>query len=241
MVVSSIKKELKKLSSKERTKSNAWFFKTGKGEYGEGDIFIGVTVPNVRKVVKSFLEETKLEDAVSLLQSKYHEERLAGCIFLVELFKKSEKEKNEKAKETIYKIYLKNTNKINNWDLVDVSSKDIVGNYLFNRDRKILFKLAKSKNLWERRIAIVSTWYFIRKGDYKDTFALCELLINDKEDLLHKACGWMLREVGKFCGVETLNIFLEKNGSAMPRTTLRYAIERHHPVHRAKILAGYIN
>lgn len=239
MIVASVKKELKKLSTKERAKSNAWFFKTGKGEYGEGDIFIGVTVPNVRKVVKSFLGEIKLDDVVLLLQSKYHEEQLASAIFLVELFKKSVKEKNEKEAERIYKTYLKNTNKINNWDLVDVSCRDVVGAYLFKRDRKILFKLAKSKSLWERRIAIVSTWYFIREGDYKDTFAICELLINDKEDLLHKACGWMLREVGKNCGVDTLNIFLEKNMSVMPRTTLRYAIERHHPFHRAKILAGY--
>lgn len=239
MIVSSIKKELKKLSSKERAKSNAWFFKTGKGQYGEGDIFIGVTVPNVRKVVKSFLREIEIQDAVLLLQSKYHEERLAGCVFLVELFKKSVKEKNEKIEELIYKTYLKSTDRINNWDLVDVSCRDIVGAYLFKRDRKVLFKLAKSKNMWERRIAIVSTWYFIREGDYKDTFVICELLINDKEDLLHKACGWMLREVGKYCGVETLNIFLEKNVSVMPRTTLRYAIERHHPFHRAKLLAKY--
>lgn len=236
-MLNNFKKELKKFATKERAKNNAWFFKTGKGEYGEGDIFLGVTVPNVRKVVKSFLSEASLDDAVELLQSKYHEERLAGCILMVELFKKATKMEDEKTCERIYKTYLKNTDRINNWDLVDVSCHVIVGNYLFNKDRKILYKLVKSKSLWERRIAIVSTAYFIKQGDYQDTFKICELLLNDKEDLIHKACGWMLREVGKNCGQETLNIFLEKYKNNMPRTMLRYAIEKHHPIERAKILA----
>lgn len=240
----SFKKELRKLATKERAKSNAWFFKTGKGQYGEGDIFLGVTVPNVRKVVKRFLEELELKDAVELLQSKYHEERLAGCILMVELFKKALKSKNEKEQEKIYKTYLKNTNRINNWDLVDTSASNIVGVYLLSGDlprrqagRKILYKLVKSKILWERRIAIIATLAFIKLNkEYKDTFTICEILMEDKEDLMHKACGWMLREVGKNCGLETLNIFLEKHASKMPRTMLRYAIERHHPVERVKIL-----
>ena len=236
MIVFEIKKSLKKFATSDRAKSNAWFFKTGKGEYGEGDVFLGVTVPNVRKVVKSFLSDAQLNDATELLQSKYHEERLAGCILMVELFKRAMKVGDEKLREKIYKTYLKNTSRINNWDLVDVSCHAIVGNYLFDKDRSILYKLVKSKSLWERRIAIISTAYFIKQGDYQDTFNICELLLNDKEDLIHKACGWMLREVGKNCGQETLNIFLEKYKSNMPRTMLRYAIEKHNLFERKKFL-----
>ncbi len=245
MNIKVFKKELRVYATEDRAKSNAWFFKTGKGQYGEGDIFFGITVPNVRKVVKNYmlacqgktLTEGLLKDAVELLNSKYHEERLAGCILMVELFKKEVKNKNEQEQKKIYTTYLKNTNRINNWDLVDTSASNIVGVYLLSRDRKILYKLAKSKILWERRIAIISTFAFIRKGDYKDTFEICEILMNDKEDLMHKACGWMLREVGKNCSIETLNIFLEKHANHMPRTMLRYAIERHRPVERAKFLA----
>lgn len=242
----SFKKELKKFATKERAKSNAWFFKTGKGQYGEGDVFLGVTVPNVRKVVKNVLSKKLrqcsalpelLEGSVELLQSKYHEERLAGCILMVELFKKALKSKNEKEQEKIYKTYLKNTDRINNWDLVDTSASNIVGVYLLNRDREILYKLAKSKVLWERRIAIIATLAFIKLNkEYKDTFMLCEILMEDKEDLMHKACGWMLREVGKSCDLETLNVFLEKNATKMPRTMLRYAIERHDYKYRDFIL-----
>lgn len=238
MNVKVFKKELRRYATEERAKVNAWFFKTGKGEYGEGDMFLGVTVPNVRKVVKHFLNELELDNAVELLQSKYHEDRLAGCITIVELFKIATKKKDEKEQKRICNTYLKNTDRINNWDLVDTSASNIVGVYLLNRDRNMLYKLVKSKILWERRIAIISTLTFIRTNkEYKDTFAICELLMNDKEDLMHKACGWMLREVGKNCGVETLNIFLEKHAYTMPRTMLRYAIERHHPVERAKLLA----
>ncbi len=250
-----IKKELRKYATKERAKVNAWFFKTGKGQYGEGDIFLGITVPNVRKVVKLFfqpeadqpLAENIIDVAVELLQSKYHEVRLAGCILMVEMFKLAMNNKNEKELKKIYKTYLKNTNRINNWDLVDVSCPSIVGIYLYKvlpcteykegPCTKILYKLANSKSLWERRIAIVSTFAFIKQGNYKVTFDLCEILMNDKEDLIHKACGWMLREVGKNCGIETLNIFLEKHANHMPRTMLRYAIEKHHPIERAKFLA----
>lgn len=232
-----INKELRKVATKERAKSNAWFFKTGKGQYGEGDVFLGVTVPNVRKIIKIFLSESKTEDAVDLLQSKYHEDRLAGCILMVELFKNATRSKDEKEQEKIYKIYLKNTNRINNWDLVDTSASNIVGVYLLNRDREILYKLAKSKVLWERRISIISTLAFIKiNKEYKDTFMLCEILMEDKEDLMHKACGWMLREVGKSCDLETLNVFLEKNATKMPRTMLRYAIERHDHKYRDFIL-----
>ncbi|MCF7843768.1 DNA alkylation repair protein [Candidatus Gracilibacteria bacterium] len=238
MTISKIKRGLRLYKTKERAEVNAWFFKTGKGQYGEGDIFLGVTVPDIRKVVKSFFSELTLNDAVELLQSKYHEDRLAGCILMVELFKIATKNNSIKEQKKIYTTYLNSTSRINNWDLVDLSCKDIVGEYLYKVRPCIvvLYKLAKSKSLWERRIAIVSTFAFIKKGEHKDTFAICEVLMNDKEDLMHKACGWMLREVGKNCGIETLNIFLEKYATKMPRTMLRYAIERHHPVERVKIL-----
>lgn len=232
MIVESLKKDLRKLVTKERGKNNAWFFKTGKGEYGEGDIFLGVTVPNVRKALKEHKNELTTKAAVTLLQSKYHEERLLGVLILVYLYKKSD----EKNKKVIFDIYLKNTDRINNWDLVDSSASYIVGEYLLNRDRKIIYRLAKSKSLWERRVTIILTLYFIKNGDYKDTFLICEMLMNDKEDLIHKACGWMLREVGKSCGIETLNIFLEKHANKMPRTMLRYALEKHNEKERNKYL-----
>lgn len=237
MVIQKIEKELRKVATKERAKVSSSFFKTGKGEYGEGDVFLGVTVPDVRNIVKMFLSEMSLDDCVRLLQSKYHEERLAGCIAFVLLYKEYVKKNDEKMLKQIYIIYLKNTNRINNWDLVDTSCKDIVGAFLFEKERNSLYLLAKSENLWERRIAIVSTFFFIKKGECRDTFLICEILMKDKHDLIHKACGWMLREVGKNCGTETLSIFLEKNIDIMPRTMLRYAIERHTPTERLKFLA----
>lgn len=233
MSVEKIKKELRKYSTKERAKNNAWFFKTGKGEYGEGDFFIGVTVPNVRSVVKKFLEVSELKDATELLQSKYHEERLSGVILFVSLYKKA---KIEKEKKIIFDTYLKNTKRINNWDLVDSSASYIVGDYLLSRDRKILYKLAKSKLLWERRIAIIATGAFIKNKEYQDTFKICEILMNDKEDLMHKACGWMLREVGKNCGENILNTFLNKHSKHMPRTMLRYSLEKHNEKDRKRYM-----
>ncbi len=235
-------KELRVYATEERAKSNAWFFKTGKGEYGEGDIFIGVTVPNVRKVVKQFLNELEVDNAVELLQSKYHEDRLAGCVLFVELMKRAIKDDDDNEQKKIYSAYIKNTNRINNWDLVDVSTSSVVGYYISEKmDHearvKIIDTLLASKNLWENRIIVVATFYQIKKGNEKMLFYVAERLMGHKHDLIHKAIGWMLREVGKNCGIETLNIFLEKHSRAMPRTMLRYAIERHHPVERAKILA----
>lgn len=237
MVTDRIKKELQKVATKERAKISSYFFKTGKGEYGEGDVFLGVTVPNVRPIVKMYLHEISLDACVLLLQSKYHEERLAACVAFVEMYTKFSKKNDEKMLATIYKTYLENTDRINNWDLVDISCKDVVGAFLFEKERKPLYVLVQSKKLWERRIAIVSTLYFIKKGNYKDTFSLCEILMEDKHDLIHKACGWMLREVGKSCGKETLTLFLEKNIRKMPRTMLRYSIEKYSPIERAKFLS----
>ena len=236
MVTEKIEKELKKLATKKRAINSASFFKTGRGEYGEGDIFLGVKVPEIRKVVKNYLKEISLKDTILLLQSKYHEVRFSGVVSMVEMMKQAIKSEDEKLQKQIFDTYLKNTNRINNWDLVDVSCPNIIGVYLLGKDRNVLYKLVKSKNIWERRITIISTFAFLKKGDYKDTLALAEILLKDKHDLIHKAVGWALREVGKNCGIETLNIFLEKHIQSMPRITLRYALEKHHPFQKLKYL-----
>lgn len=218
-----LKKDLKSLSTKERALSNTWFFKTGPGEYGEGDKFLGVTVPNIRKVVKKYNTIT-LVDIKEILESKIHEERLCAVLILVDQYKRA----SEKEKKSIFDFYLKNTKHINNWDFVDSSAPHIVGGYLLNKkDRKILLKLAKSKNLWEKRIAIVSTLAFIvLNREYEWTFRITEMLMEDKHDLIHKACGWMLREVGKRVSEDTLRSFLDNYAPYMPRTMLRYSIEK---------------
>lgn len=225
--MSAIEIGLKKLADKERAKVNSWFFKTEKGAYGEGDKFLGARLPQIRKLIKINLKEASLAEAVDLLKSPWHEIRLAGCILMVELRKKAVKDCNKKDEEAIYKAYLKNTKRINNWDMVDVSAGEIVGNHLLDGNRSVLRALAESKSLWERRIAIVSTWAFIKNGEYQDTFFICSRLLGDKQDLIHKACGWMLREVGKNCGQKILNGFLDKHASIMPRVMLRYSLEKH--------------
>lgn len=198
------------------------FFKTGKGEYGEGDIFIGLTVPEQRKIAKQF-QTTDFSDLKRLLQSKIHEHRLTALEILV---MKYEKAKSESEKEKSVKFLLKNLRGVNNWDLVDLSAPYILGDWLIDRkDRDVLYKFAASKNLWERRIAIVSTYTLIRAGQFSDTIKICEILMKDEQDLIHKACGWMLREVGKK-SEKTLIKFLDKNVKRMPRTMLRYSIER---------------
>lgn len=225
--MNTIETGLKKLADKERAKINSWFFKTEKGMYGEGDKFLGVRLPQIREVIKINLKEAKLSEAIRLLKSPWHEVRLAGCILMVELRKRAVKDGNGKAEEAIYGAYLKNTKRINNWDIVDVSARDIVGNHLLDKNRSVLRALAKSESLWERRIAIVSTWAFIKNGEYQDAFFICRLLLDDKHDLIHKACGWMLREVGKNCGQKRLNVFLDKYAPIMPRVMLRYSLEKH--------------
>ncbi len=210
------------------------FFKTGKGEYGEGDQFLGIRVPILREQVKKH-SGIALEDTQQLLTSAFHEERLFALLLLVHKFSQS----NEEGKTAIYKLYLSNTQYINNWDLVDSSAYHIVGAYLEDRDRQILYKLAESDSLWERRIAIMSTFQFIWKHQFDDTLKLSRLLINDKEDLIHKAVGWMLREVGKRdAAVE--KAFLEVHYQKMPRTMLRYAIEKFPKQERKKYLDGTI-
>lgn len=215
-MINNIKKELKRYSDSKMAQKSKQFFKTGKGEYGEGDLFIGISVPKLRTIAKKF-KEADFNNIETLLKSKIHEERLLGLLILVENFKNN--------KEMVYNFYLKNINRANNWDLIDLSSYKIIGEYLFQKDRSILFELANSENLWKRRASIVSTYTFIKNNDFKDTLKISELLINDKEDLIQKAVGWMLREVGKK-DVEILEKFLNKNFKKMPRTMLRYSIEK---------------
>ncbi|MBS3073571.1 DNA alkylation repair protein [Candidatus Pacearchaeota archaeon] len=216
-------KELNVASDKEKAKIYQRFFKTGKGEYGEGDIFIGVTTPKMKEIAKKY-SNLSLKDVKILLSNKIHEYRSCALAILVNKFNKTDSSE----RKNIFNIYIKNakSNKINNWDLVDCSADKIVGAYLFDENPEILRKLAKSKNLWEKRIAIVSTFHFIKNNKHEKTIEISEILVNDKHDLIHKAVGWMLREVGKRVSQEKEEEFLERHHKTMPRTMLRYAIER---------------
>ncbi len=221
MTVKQIISELESYGSPESAKHSLRFFKTGEGEYGHGDIFYGTTVPEMRIIAKKY-KDIFLNDIQELLKNKYHECRLVALMILVDKYRKS---KADTERKNIYDLYLENTTYINNWDLVDSSAHQIVGAYLYDKDRKILYKLAKSKDLWEKRIAIISTAHFISRNDFNDTLKISEILLNDKHDLVHKAVGWMLREVGK--RNQTIEEgFLKKYHKTMPRTMLRYAIEK---------------
>lgn len=215
-----VRKELYKYANKKKAKLLRRFFKIGPGDYAEGDIFIGVIVPFTRKVLKQF-PDLPLAEVIKLLRSKIHEERLLALLILVHQFSNADAQ----AKEKIYKAYLANTKFINNWDLVDLSAPQIVGGFLTDKNRQILYRLAKSPLLWERRIAILATFTFIRSGDFVDVFGITKLLLDDEEDLIHKACGWMLREAGKRDG-QAQEGFLKRYYKIMPRTMLRYAIEK---------------
>jgi 3-methyladenine DNA glycosylase AlkD len=219
-MIKNIREEFKKLSNQEHAARLQKYFKTGKGEYGEGDKFLGLRVPVTRKIAKKY-STISLSEASEFLKSPFHEERLFALFMLVDLFRRADEEDKKK----IYDLYLKNTNYINNWDLVDASAVRIVGAYLFTRDKKPIYDLIKSKNLWERRIAIMATSYFIVHNEFADTLKIAEILLNDKKDLIHKAVGWMLREIGKRDFVLEEN-FLRKHYEEMPRTMLRYAIEK---------------
>jgi 3-methyladenine DNA glycosylase AlkD len=223
-VILSLKKHLRTLVTEERAQGSARFFKTGKGQYGEGDKFIGVTVPDARSVAKAY-KDIPLADIETLLSSKIHEERFVALEILVMQFEKVHKDKNVKEQKKIVDFYLAHTDRINNWDLVDTSASYILGAYLYDKDKKILKKLANSKLLWERRIAVIATLYFIHQGRFDETLALALLLRTDEHDLMHKAVGWMLREVGKK-DEKVLCDFLDQYAHTLPRTALRYAIER---------------
>jgi 3-methyladenine DNA glycosylase AlkD len=210
------------------------FFKTGPGEYGEGDIFIGVKVPQTRSVARVF-RSAPLKAVKVLLKSPVHEERLLALLLLVEQYDKG----NEEQRATIFNVYLRQTNYINNWDLVDISAPHIVGRHLETRDRSLLVRLSKSKSLWERRIGIMATFWFIKKGDFADAFMISEILLKDSHDLIHKAVGWMLRETGKR-NITAEEEFLKKYYKDMPRTMLRYAIERFPEKKRQAYLKGMV-
>jgi 3-methyladenine DNA glycosylase AlkD len=208
------------------------FFKTGPGEYAEGDVFLGVRVPALRAVCRDCGDLTE-RDILELLRSRVHEERLLALLLLVRTFEQAD----DKGRRRVYDLYLANTDVINNWDLVDASAPAIVGGYLEKRSRAPLRRLARSHSLWERRIAMVATLQFIRRGEFDDTLAIAEILLKDEHDLIHKAAGWMLREVGKRDGA-VLRRFLKPRQKKMPRTMLRYAIERFPETERRRYLLG---
>ena len=234
MTIQQIKKRLKQLANKEKAKILQRFFKTGPGEYGEGDVFIGVKVPDLRKVAKDF-RDIAIKDVSILLESAIHEERLLALLILVSKYVKG----NETTKKEIYKLYLNKTKYINNWDLVDVTAQHIVGDYLMDKNKEPLYNLSKSKDLWERRIAVMATFYFIRHEKYEETLKIAKVLISDKEDLIHKAVGWMLREIGKR-NMVIEETFLKQHYKEMPRTMLRYAIEKFPEPKRQQYLKGEI-
>lgn len=217
--LNNLKIDLEKLATKQRAEISQRFFKTGPGEYGEGDIFLGTTVPDTRKIAKKY-KNLELNEIRELLKSKIHEHRLLALYLLVDKYKSSE----EKEKQEICDFYLDHSKHINNWDLVDSSAHLILGEHLQNKDKKLLENLAKSKDLWERRISIIATLQFIRKNKFEETFKIATVLLGDKHDLIHKAVGWMLREVGKK-DKKQLKDFLNKHYKIMPRTMLRYSIE----------------
>ncbi|MCC8171910.1 MAG: DNA alkylation repair protein [Parabacteroides sp.] len=226
MTAAFILDELRSVASPEKAAVLQRFFKTGKGQYAEGDVFLGIPNPLTRNVAKAN-RPTPLAELQKLLDCPYHEARLAALVIMMEQYKKG----SATERQALFDMYLRNTPRINNWDLVDVTCPHIVGRHLTDKDRSVLYKLAQSPLLWDQRIAIVSTVAFIRLHEYDDTFALSEMLLNHKHDLMHKAVGWMLREVGKR-NKETLVGFLERNATRMPRTALRYAIEHFSPEER---------
>ena len=229
-----IHNDLLQLANEQIAEHSQRFFKTGKGEYGEGDIFLGIRVPLLRKLVKKY-RGISITEVRKLLHSKFHEERLLAVLMLVQLFKSGD----ESVQKQVYDLYLENTEFINNWDIVDISASNIVGAHLYEKDKAPLYDLVQSKNLWERRIAIIATFYFIRQNEFDDTLKLAEILLNDKEDLIHKAVGWMLREVGKR-EIEFEEEFLQEHYKIMPRTMLRYAIEKFPETSRKMYLRGEV-
>jgi 3-methyladenine DNA glycosylase AlkD len=226
--------ELNSVKDEERAKNSQRYFKTGKGEYGEGDVFIGITMPLLRSITKKYTD-LQFSDLQNLLNSKIHEHRMAAVIILVNKYKKAKKDKLKQRQ--IYEFYLKNTSKINNWDLIDLSAPNIIGDFSSIEGTEILKFLAKSKNIWERRIAILSTFAFIKKRAFGETLSIADMLLKDEQDLIHKAVGWGLREVGKK-NRDVLEIFLKERYKEMPRTMLRYAIEKFPEEKRKKYLSG---
>lgn len=221
MLIEKIIKDLEFFSNEEYAKHHAGFFKTAKGEYGEGDLFLGLMVPDVRQVAKKYYLDVSLDELDELMKNPYHEVRLCALVMMVDKYKKVPTEEQAK----FYDLYLRNVSYINNWDLVDISAPHVVGHYLFDKNSDKLFDLAQAQHLWSQRVSIIATLYFIRKQRFEETLKLAEIFLTHRHDLMHKASGWMLREVGKrdelaLCG------FLDKFHKVMPRTMLRYSIEK---------------
>ncbi len=210
------------------------FFKTGPGEYAEGDRFLGIKVPILRALIKKHCRDIRLTDIKKLLRSSYHEKRLFALLVMVIKFR------SDDCRQELFNLYMANTRHINNWDLVDQSAPYIVGAFLQNKNTAPLYSLARSNDLWERRIAMVATFHFIRQGESSTALDIATLLLNDTHDLIHKAVGWMLREIGKRCALETEETFLQQHYKNMPRTMLRYAIERFPETRRRAWLTGTI-
>jgi len=233
--LTALKKALATKASPEKAAFFPRFFKTGPGDYGEGDLFLGVTVPDCRSVARSY-KDMPLPETIELLHSQWHEERLVALMIMVLAFQRAD----IASQQAIYKQYLANTKFINNWDLVDLSARDIVGKFTYEHQQELpkLDKLANSKLLWDRRISIIATFYFLQKGDPAPTLQIAEKLLTDKHDLIQKAVGWMLREMGKRVDQQLLLDFITQHYSNMPRTTLRYAIEKFSPNTRKKLLSG---
>jgi 3-methyladenine DNA glycosylase AlkD len=229
-----LREKLQKLGNKEKAEVLQRFFKTRPGEYGEGDVFLGIQVPQLRKLAKQY-KSIAVAEVTQLLVSPVHEERLLALLLCVYAYAKGDEVK----KKEIYTAYLNNTKFVNNWDLVDTSAEHIVGAYLAKRSRKPLYRLAKSTSLWERRIAIMATFHFIKQNEFSETVTLAEMLLTDEEDLIHKAVGWMLCDIGKR-DLEAEEKFLKEHYRTMPRTMLRYAIEKFPETKRKRYLKGEV-
>jgi 3-methyladenine DNA glycosylase AlkD len=227
-----VQSALRQLADPERAKNSAWFFKTGPGQYGEGDRFLGIRVPAQRKVAHLF-RQLPLQQVARLLDSPFHEDRFTALEILVAQYEAGDSAQRER----VFQFYLRHTDRINNWDLVDTSARYIVGEQLRHRSRTRLYRMARSENLWERRIAMVSTHAWIAAADTDDAYAIALLLLEDEHDLIQKAVGWTLREAGRRSR-DALLAFLEKHSARLPRTTLRYAIEHLPPAQRRRILSG---
>lgn len=236
MMIDAIKRELEQYSDPEKAEFMPRFFQTGPGGYAEGDRFLGITVPHLRRVARKFYRQISLEELEALLQDEIHEYRFTALAMLVYKFEKAETP--EERREIVH-FYLANADFVNNWDLVDASADKILGAYLYHRDRSVLWELARSGHLWRQRLAVIATFYFIRRGDFAETLQLAEFFLDHEHDLIHKAVGWMLREIGKR-DFQVEYAFLREHYRRMPRTMLRYAIEKFDPELRRAFLQGLI-
>jgi len=234
MKAQDIEQKLRGMANEDKAAVLRGFFKTGPGQYGEGDIFLGITVPQLRTFAKT-CHDTPIPDCLALLKSRVHEQRLLALLLLIGAYS----EGDGRLQKRIFRLYLDHTRYVNNWDLVDLSAPNIVGNYLSDKPRRILYDLAESESLWERRISIIATLYYIKQSEFSDTLRIARSLIHDEHDLIQKAVGWMLREVGKR-DLEAEERFLKRHYANMPRTALRYAIERFPEPKRLKYLKGLV-